>query len=77
VLRTQQGLDLRCCQEEFEELGHELLVQEPVTDLGVDAVGLRPHVVGCQTEQEIVVELRDQHPLRAKSGRIDGRPASG
>ena len=33
VLRTQQRPDFRCCQQQLKELGHELLIQEPVTVL--------------------------------------------
>jgi hypothetical protein len=66
VLRTKQRLDLRRRQQQFQELGHELLVEQPITVLG-ECGGMPNGVVRIEAnepaEQQVLVELLDQHPL--------------
>ena len=66
VLLTQQRLDLRRRQQQFQELGHELLVEKPIAVFGKRG-GMPNGIVRIQanepTEQQVVVELLDQHPI--------------
>ncbi len=66
VLRTQQRLDFRGCQQEFEELGYKLLVQESVTVLG-ECGRITDGIIGIEAheraKQQVVVQLLQQHPL--------------
>lgn len=49
VFRAQQRLDLWRLQQELLKLGHELLIQQPITVLGVDEVGRRTYLDECHT----------------------------
>lgn len=68
MLRAQQRLDLRRRQQEFEEVGHEPLVEQPVLVFG-ECGRVPAGIVGVENdkpaEQQVVVQLLDQHPLRA------------
>jgi hypothetical protein len=44
----QAGGDIRCTHQLLQEAAHHLLVEEPLSVFGVDAVGRRPYLVGCQ-----------------------------
>jgi len=70
VLRAQQWLDLRHSQQQLKGLGHQLLIEQPVTVLG-ERGGMPNRIVRVEAikpaERQVVVELLDQHPLRANA----------
>jgi hypothetical protein len=67
VLRAQQWLDLRCGQQQLQELGHELLIEQTVTVFG-ERGRMLDRIVWVEAhepaEQEVVAQLLDQHPFR-------------
>ena len=68
VLVAEQRLDLRCRHQLLEEAAHDLLIEEPLTVLG-ERGGVPDRIIRAQThkpaEQQVVVELLQQQPLRA------------
>ena len=48
VLIAEQGLDLRGTHQLLQEAPHDVVIEEALPVLGVDEVGRRPYVVGCQ-----------------------------
>jgi hypothetical protein len=48
VLIAEQRLDLRSAHQLLQETSHDVFIEETFAVLGVDEVGRRPYVVGCQ-----------------------------
>ena len=68
VLIAEQRLDIRSGHQLLQEALHDLLVEQPLT-IFRERVGMLYRIVGAQphnpTEQQVVVQLLEQEPLRA------------
>jgi hypothetical protein len=68
MLIAQQRLNIRSPHQLVQKPAHDLLVQQPVTVLG-ECGGMPDRIVRAQAnkpaEQQVVVELLVQQPLRA------------
>ena len=68
VLRAQQRLDFRRGHQKFQEAGRGLFVELSLAIL-CECVGMPERIVGVEAhkpvEQQVVVQLIDQHPFRA------------
>lgn len=70
VLGTQQRLGFRCGQQQFEEPGYPFFAEQPVTVSG-ERRGIPDGIIRVEAEkpaeQQVVIQLFDQHPLRANA----------